>query len=563
MMDSRAMEEAIGLRASTSPSANPRDPVLAQWWGISQRASSGESVTPETALNLSVYFACVRNISEDVAKLPFIVYERVGERGKRRQYSHPAYRLMHDEPNQEMTAVAFRETMTHYAMTHGGAFAEIVRDGAGRPAELYPIEPHRVKVQRVSGRLVYEVSGVNAKHRTLEARDVLHVHGLGSDGVTGYSVARVAMESLGSGLALQRFANQFFGNGAMPSSVLEHPGKMSKEAQDRLRGKWEMAYGANGDRRNGMAILEEGMKLSKFSINPDEAQFIESRQFSVVDICRWFRMPPHKVQDLSRATFSNIEHQSIDYVGDTLMPWLVRWEQEVNRKLLTADERLANYTQHLVQGILRSDIATRYNAHSIGRQWGWLSANDVREIEDMDQLPGEDGDIYLVPLNMTTPAGLLAQIEGEATDKPDPPPTDPPTDPQDGNSDDVVAAARSAVVAELGRMIRREAQAARSAAKKPAEFIAWLDEWYAKQSRICAEALAPVLRTWNAATGRDVSAEAFAADHVSLSKNELLDACGRASPACLLSAIEETVTAWEADRASDFVELSLGEVSSV
>lgn len=355
---------------------------------------AGVTVTEKTAMSASAVFACVRNIGEDIGKLPLVTYRRVGESGKERARNHPLYRILHDEPNPEMSPIDFRQAVTSCAVLFGRGYAEVERNNDQSVRHLWPLESWRVETKRdKDGTMFYLVDGVNR----IEARNVLHIRGFTLDGIVGEMVASVGRESLGLTLAAQKFAAKFFGGGARPSGVLEHPGKLGPQAAKNLRASWDEKY-SGVENSHGTIVLEEGMKWTSVSTQPNEAQMIETRQFQVEDVARWFRMPPHKIQHLLRSTFSNIEHQAIEYVQDTLMPWLVRWEQEAARKLFVGESEY--FAEHLVDALMRGDMASRYNAHNVAIQGGWKTRNEAREAENLNPLPGLDDP--LSPLNMTS-----------------------------------------------------------------------------------------------------------------------------------------------------------------
>lgn len=410
-------------RAATAVSdlLNPRKWLVDYLGGI--RTTSGESVTPQSALQLAVYFACLRNISEDVGKLPFVLYEldKTGKT-KTRARDHVVYRLIHTAPNPNMGALNFRETMTHYAAGWGRGIAEIVRSGSGAPEALYPIHPGRTSlIRNAQGEMLVKVQSsftlngnIATETRYLAPQNYFHLRPLSTDGEVGYSVAGLARESIGLGLAAQKFGASFFGNGATPGGVLKHKGILDDKAYERLRKSWENTHGGAGN-SNKPAILEEGMEWEKISIPPEDAQFIETQQFNVEDICRWFRMPPHKVQHLLRSTFSNIEAQNIEYVTDTLLSWCVRWEQEANTKLLLPSEENRFTCEHIVEGLLRGDSASRAAFYKAMFEMGAYSPNDIRERENLNPIKG--GDKYFVQLNLTTleNAGQPKPVESKIT----------------------------------------------------------------------------------------------------------------------------------------------------
>jgi HK97 family phage portal protein len=388
------------------------------------RTTAGTYVTPQSALSLSAYFACLRTISEDIGKLPLHTYRRLEPRGKQRLYHHPVYPLLHDAPNEDMTAMTFRETVTHHGLGWGNGFAEIVRTVRDVVRALWPIHPSRVIPRRDEyGRLVYDVLiadidlGSSRRFHTvrLPQRDMLHLRGLGAEGLVGYSIAQLAAESLGFSLAVQQFGAAFFGKGANMSGVLHHPANLSPEAQDRLRQSWKETY-QGLDQSFEVVVLEEGMKYERLGIPPNDAQMLETRAFQVREVARWFRMPPHKIADLEHASYSNIEQQSLEYVGDTLMPWTVRWEQELKRKLFADEPEV--FAEHLFSGLLRGDQAARSTFYRERFNLGSLSPNDIRELENENPIPGPEGDAYYMQLNMTT----LKQIGGAVAVETEPPP---------------------------------------------------------------------------------------------------------------------------------------------
>jgi HK97 family phage portal protein len=394
----------LGLRPRASGNAKPAEWLFTAFAGES--VSSGVRINEDSGLNISAVWACVRLISESVASLPLLLYERDGNT-RQRLTDHPLYQVLHDSPSDATTSMAFRTTMTAHVLTWGNAYAEIVRGSNGRPRELRILPPHTVSVDTDgAGRQVYVITQGNRDPRRITRRNVLHIAGLGYDGITGYSPIRRARETLGLAVA---------GNGTQPGGILSHPAKLSDGARQNIVSSMRRER-AGPENAHKLMVLEEGMSWTQTSIPPDDAQFLETRKFEVEEIARWYGVPLHMIQSLERATFSNIEHQSIDYVTHTLRPWLVRWEQEIKRKLISPLETDL-YAEHLVDALLRGDTKTRYEAYQIGRQGGWLSANDIRRAENMTEIDG--GDEYLVPLNMA-PANqaeadlVREQVENEA-----------------------------------------------------------------------------------------------------------------------------------------------------
>jgi len=378
-----------------------------KWWheiGWGRRSATGVQVTETSALYSSAVFACVRLLAETVASLPLPVYRRMLPRGKERAYNHPLYSLLHDSPNPWTTSYSFREALQGHLCTWGNAFAEIDWDmRTGRARALWQLRPDRMKVGKENNQLIYVYTLPDGTVAKLEAYRIWHIPGLGFDGLVGYSPIQLAREAIGLSLATEEFGARFFGNGARTSGVLKHPNKLSKPAEDRFRESWnEMHQGLSNQHR--IAILEEGMEYQQISIPPEDAQFLETRKFQTNEIARFFHIPPHMIGDLDRATFGNIEQQSLEFVIYTLRPWLVRWEQSAHLKLMGPDERLQYFVEFLVEGLLRGDFVSRNQGYATARQWGWMSANDIRELENMNPLPDSQGDIYLIPMNMI-PAG--------------------------------------------------------------------------------------------------------------------------------------------------------------
>jgi len=353
---------------------------------------SGVLVNETLALNLSAVYACTQVLAQTVGSLPLHVYQRTAD-GKSRATNHPLYRLLHDAPNPEMTSMSWRQAIMLHLCMWGNHYSEIERRN-GEPVALWPITPWRVALKRVNGQLVYAVA-LDSGVVNVPFADMLHVKGLSYDGLIGLPPMRAAKEAIGLGLAAQKYAAKFFANDARPGGILEHPGQLSDEAAARLRKSFEKTH-EGLDNKFRVAVLEEGMKFNAVGVPPEDAQLLETRKFGVSEIARYFRMPLHKISDLDRSTNNNIEHQAIEFVTDTIRPWLVNIEQELSFKLFSGDF----FPEFLIEGLLRGDIKTRYEAYAIGRQWGWLSADDIRERENMNKLPNGQGGQYLVPLNM-------------------------------------------------------------------------------------------------------------------------------------------------------------------
>ena len=390
------------------------------------QTSAGRAVNEQTAMQVTAVYACVRILAEAIAGLPLCVYRYAENGSKEKVLEHPLYALLHDEPNPEMTSFIFRETMMSHLLLWGNAYAQIIRDGRGQVLGLYPLLPSKMDVSRAdNGELVYtysrSIDDYGSKKCTeqikLRREEVLHIPGLSFDGLIGYSPIAMAKNAIGMALATEDYGATFFANGATPGGVLEHPGVVKDPAH--LRESWHAQF--SGKNSHNVAVLEEGMTFHQMSIPPEEAQFLETRKFQIDEIARIFRVPPHMVGDLEKSSFSNIEQQSLEFVKYTLDPWVIRWEQAMHQALLLPDEKPVLFFKFNVDGLLRGDYQSRMNGYAVGRQNGWLSANDIRELENMNRISAEEGgDLYLINGNMTKlkDAGVFAnKQQGGKTDE--------------------------------------------------------------------------------------------------------------------------------------------------
>ena len=368
--------------------------------------TSGKTVTERSAMQMTAVYSCVRILAEAVAGLPLHLYKYTDDGGKEKAINHPLYRLLHDEPNPEMSSFVFRETLMTHLLLWGNAYAQVIRNGKNEVIALYPLMPNKMTVDRDSnGQLYYSYyrgsdEAIRDTQNTviLKPSDVLHIPGLGFDGLVGYSPIAMAKNAIGMAIACEEFGAKFFANGAAPSGVLEHPGTIKDPA--RVRDAWQSQFGGSSN-SGKVAVLEEGMKYTPISISPEQAQFLETRKFQINEIARIFRVPPHMVGDLEKSSFSNIEQQSLEFVKYTLDPWVIRWEQSIQRALLSHDEKAVYFAKFNLEGLLRGDYQSRMNGYAIGRQNGWMSANDIRELENLDRIPAEEGgDLYLINGNM-------------------------------------------------------------------------------------------------------------------------------------------------------------------
>ena len=392
----------------------PKDSVSSAPSFFFGASGSGKPVNANTAIQLSTVYACVRVISETVASLPLGVYEAKDD-GNRKATEHPLYLLLHDEPNSEMTSFVLREVMLAHLLLWGNSYCQIIRTGRNQITGLYPLLPDKMTVDRdKKGALTYTYMTGAGESVILSPEDVLHIPGLGFDGIMGYSPIALEKNAIGLGIASEEYGSKFFSNGARPSGILTHPNTVQNPKA--LRDRWDSAYGGSGN-ANRVAILEEGMTFTPLSIPNNEAQFLETRKFQVDEICRIFRVPPHLVGDLEHATFSNIEHMSIDFAVHTIRPWLVRIEQSMNRALFTDQEKGRFYVQFNIDGLMRGDYKSRMEGYAIARQNGWMSANDIRALENQNPIPAaQGGDAYLVNGNMISITTAMHQ-QGDDTEK--------------------------------------------------------------------------------------------------------------------------------------------------
>ena len=356
--------------------------------------SSGKAVNERTAMQTTAVYACVRILAETIASLPLHTYKHTA-RGKEKAKEHRLYYLLHDEPNPEMTSFVFRETLMGHLLLWGNAYAQIIRDGRGKVLALYPLLPDRMVVDRtLAGELYYEYRK-DTGSVILRKEDVLHIPGLGFDGLIGYSPIAMAKNAIGMALACEEYGATFFANGANPGGVLEHPGVV-KEPK-RVRDSWNAVY-QGSENAHRIAVLEEGMKFQSIGIPPEQAQFLESRKFQLNEIARIFRIAPHLIGDLEKSSFSNIENQSREFVMYTLDPWVVRWEMALRKALLLRSEKENYFIKFNVDGLLRGDYASRMQGYAVGIQNGFLSPNDVRKLENLNTV--EHGDVYAMNGNM-------------------------------------------------------------------------------------------------------------------------------------------------------------------
>ena len=384
---------------------DPFTKIVERFWGVN--VNSGVTVSESSALKYVTVYSCVRVLAETIGSLPLFVYQARAGGGADKVHSHPAYHLLHNAPNDEMTSQTWRETIMGHIALSGNGYSRILRDDERRygnagllglePLDWQRVEPFR---DRETKRLMYRITNDDGTMETLVPRKILHIPGLGYDGIMGYSPVSMAREAIGLGLASTEFAARFFGQGMNIGGVLEHPGKLSDPAKQNLQKSLD-------ERGSGLAnswrpfVLEEGMKWSRIPMPLTDAQFLETRKFTRDEICGLFRVPPHMIANLERSTNNNIEHQSLEFVKYTILPWITRWEQTLNWKLFGDNERARGlYVKFNVEGLLRGDYKSRQEGLGIQRQNGIINANEWREMEEMNPIEGVSGDAYLVNGNM-------------------------------------------------------------------------------------------------------------------------------------------------------------------
>ena len=495
-------------------------------WVSGGTSKTGIAINEENALKYSAVFACVRVLAETVASLPLIIYRRLSGKGKERAVDHYLYSVLHDKPNKEQTSFEWREFMMLSLTLWGNSYNELVFNNAGQVAEIWPLLAGRMEVKRNNNtnELVYEYRNTKEQIIKFPAWKILHIRGLSSNGLTGLSPIKMAKESMGLGLAAEEYGARFFANDASPKGLLEHPSRLTPDVRKNIRASWNDFHGGlKGSHR--IAVLEEGMKYTQIGIPPEDAQFLETRKFQVNEIARIYRIPPHMIGDLEKATFSNIEHQSIEFVVHTIRPWLVRIEQAFNVTLFNVLEKDV-YSEFLVDGLLRGDTKSRYEAYAIGRNNGWLNADEIREMENLNPIPNNKGQIYLIPMNMW-PVGSEPVVSGPTREI--------------RTRQDIVKKRRNIsnsykpIIHDVtNRTIRREKYSIIKSAKNilknddKAAFQTWLEQYYKDSGVVFKDFYNPVFSGFGKAIYTVVSEELVRADNINIDYerfiNEYVDA---------------------------------------
>lgn len=484
-----------------------------------RRTAAGARVNENSAKTLSAYWAGVTLIASAVGSLPLKVYRRDGNNGRTEARDHPLWTILHDKPNPYMSAASFREAMQGNALNHGNAFAEIETNGAGQVTGLFPLNPRDVTPFLERNALFYEIELKNG-NMVLAADRILHVRGPG-DGIAGWSVLRHARESLGLALALEEYGARFFGNNSRPSGILTHPGRLKSEAATTLKESWEATQGGLRNAHR-VAVLEEGVQWQQIGLSAEDSQFLESRAFQVVEVARWLNLPPHKLKDMERAHFNNIEEQNIEFVQDTLRPWLVRWEQEISADLLTESERRRGFfAEFSVEGLLRGDTERRAAFYQTQFNTGAITPNEIRSSENRN--PVEGGDTVFVRADMLpmsqaiqlSPQERMAILHGpEPTEEPKAVETRTETRNSHTLRLDLRDSFRPLFTDAAVRMVNGELRNVRRAQERlltesdRGQFRNWLDEYYrTEHPEWMRTALGSVFTSYADAIGRAAAGE--------------------------------------------------------
>jgi HK97 family phage portal protein len=434
---------------------------------------AGINVTPEIAMTFSAVFAAHKILAESTAMLPLFLLKRLDPRGKEQATKHPLYNVLHDVANPEMDSYLVRETMTNQMVGWGRAYAKIDYDQNGQVKALWPIPSARVTNRRDKNlQLVFDVAMPDGGKKTYQWYEMYFLRGLSADGINTYTPIALQKQGIGLALAAEGFGAALFGNGARPQGVLTHPGSLKEKAQKNILDSWNDVYRGVG-KSNQIALLEEGMKFENIGVPPEDAQFLQTRQFQVEEIARWYRIPNMMLNMTgANSTYASVEAFGLQFYTYTLYPWLVRWEKSVSMQLLLERERKRLVAEHQMAAILRGDTTSRYASYGTGRQWGWLSVNDIRYFENMN--PVEGGDTYLTPSNMmdvSAPAKIQRSYMPVLTDA-------------------------------IQRVLRREANDIRAGVQKvlvkrgAEEFADWLSEFYQEHQDFTVRSLMPAAQSY-------------------------------------------------------------------
>jgi HK97 family phage portal protein len=465
------------------------------------QSDSGIPVDELTALTASAVWACVSVISDGIAALPVHV---LASADATKQIDHPVYHLLHDSPNEYMTSSTFRQTFLLNLLLWGNGYAFIDKDELGRPIALYPLRSCDVWPMRQNGQLVY-IARVGTMMTTVYPDQMLHVLGMSIDGIVGLSPIAYARQTVGLSIAMERYAAKFFSNGGNLSGILKLPPNMNDDAKKAFVQAWrEQHTGVENLLKIG--VLPDGFGFTPTGTDPEQAQMLDTRVHQVRETARIFRVPLHKIGDLERATFSNIEHQSLEFVQDCLMPWVVRFEQECNRKLFLSREAAMFDVKFNFDALLRGDTKSRYESYNLALQGCWQTVNEIRAKEGLPPTAG--GDVLRTPLNMGNAAST------------------PPDDEADDSSTEPAtrSAARALIEDAARRVLIKESKAIQRAAKKyqtrPEEFRSWADNFYRSHQSLVARVFATPMK----AAAIDIDAGTYAHRHCEESRSAIMNA---------------------------------------
>lgn len=509
---------------------------------------SGVTVNETTALGFIPIYAAINRISTDVASLSLKVYRNNGN-GKVAAPENPIFDLIHFSPDGVLPSFRWRQALMGHVLSYGNGYSKIIRNGAGQPIRLQLLPPNQVRPEVVNNQLIYKWQGKEGLQH-IPYMNMVHVAGLGFDGLQGYSPIRMCMSGVQGGMAAETFGNAFFGNAAKPSGILTSTKELKEQARKNLKASWHEAQGGPFN-AGGTALLEDGITWQPISIPPDEGQWIQTMNFSVTSIARLYNLPPHKIGDYSRATFSNIEESNQDYIETSLRPWCDSIEGELNIKLFTQEERKQFFCQHNFMSFLRANSQSRSQYYAMARQWGWMNVDEIRAEEGQNALPNDEGQVYLSPLNMVPTDQLGKNTVPLASTKPKPIPPEAnkrPYEDDEEDEEDNRQAVRAVVMNEIQRLIRRESASIRRAVTKP-NFRAFLSDFYEEHETTIKDQMASATRAFDVVTRSKTNLEQLAKDWCSESRTILEQieevTIGDQRP----QAIETVLTDWENTRA--------------
>ena len=493
-----------------TPRKNWGETDISSFGGGTFDSAAGVSVSTDSAQRIAAVYACGRFLANAIAVRPVTVYRRE-ERGRVKDRDHLVSRLL-EEPNEEMTRFDFWHALIWCRVHTGNGLAFIERDSQFRPTGLIPLNPAHVQVKRTPSKALVYVLNVNGSRVGLRPDQVLHLKGPSKDGVWGLNPIQLHADGIGVAKAAETFGAGFFRRGAQPPAVLEHPGNLSNEAAARLRESWEKTYGG-AENAFKTAILEEGMKLSSKSISQEAAQYIETRRFQIIEICRMYGVPPHKVYDLERATFSNIEHQAIEVDQDTIQPIVTQAELELQRKLLLEREKATHQVRFQMDAILRADTTTRGEFYSKLFMIGAIDRNEIRAFEDMPQLPDDQfGDVTMLPQNM-----ILATLAGESASAAG----------ASGGRAAALSHTRAALEPVLARAVDGLVTKELKALQRADDPGAWAPEFYERHRALVRESVGPVIRAAAAMLGEVDAGDPYLEAHIEAFADEYCDQAAR------------------------------------